>query len=53
MTEVKNFLAFSEELGKLKHIERQGWVQRGLHAPERVAVGVGSPLTTLVSLFLI
>lgn len=37
---VQNHLSFSEELGLLKHIERKGWVLRGVPCPERVAVSV-------------
>lgn len=38
MGDVGNQLAFSEELGRLKHIDRKGWVLRGVPNPERVAV---------------
>ena len=38
LEEVKGRLKFSEELAKLKHINRTGWVLRNVQSPERIAV---------------
>ena len=33
-----NMLRFAEEVGRLKHISRQGWLLRHIPDPERVTV---------------